>query len=559
MIRPNRYRRGTYALARPSVIPSLVRIAVVLGVVGLILWWLAKLVLGFFDTSRSMERAKVDLRVDGGAVSMAIDGGLMQRTQGASKLYAGDKVSTGANGKATLVFADGTEARLDGQTEVSIDRSERSEVAVAVAIGLSQGSLWVTSPESGSGEVTRQVVTPSFTLAIPSDAKVLVREASVLVFAADGDGVRVTTSDDDTGVLVGEGQKLALDDSGGLSSSRSALSPQDWIDPFARAGMSASSGGAADPLADLPTLAITEPKEGASVQGSLLTVRGTYGLGVVSVRVNGSPASLQETAQTFSQELAMERDGDFTVTAEALDADNQVIETVRRTVKRGTAVAAAPTIEQPAKGGQTYRTNASEILISGTAGPSIAGIMVNEYRLQLFTPGKGSWTYLAKLELNNLKPGTNVFDVYGLDAAGNKSAPVRLTIIQGQGDGGVVAGGTASAGSATSAAPQVDESTLPQNAPTAPGTLTITGPAAGTSYTATGSEILIEGTTSPQTASVWVNGYKLQLYVAGKRAWNYIARKDYANLKSGTNLYKVVARDKDNQILDKVEYTVTAP
>jgi hypothetical protein len=427
-----------------------------------------------------------------------------------------------------------------------------------IRLGLAQGALWVTSPASGSGEVTREVTTPSFTIAIPANAKVLVREASVLVFAADGEGVKVTTQNDSKGVYVGEGQKVVLADGASLSSGRSALTPQDWIDPFARAGMSSSAVAGSEPAVDIPTIAITDPKDGDTVRGSLLTVRGTYGIGVTAVRVNGVRATLQEDAQTFTQELAIDKEGDFSVIAEALDADGEAIDTVRRTVKRGSAQVSLPTIEQPAKGGQTYRTSASEILISGTAPASAAGIMVNEYRLQLFTPGKGTWTYLAKLDLNNLHAGSNIFDVYALDDAGNKSAPVRLTILVEEGAEGVVSGGTSGAGAASSAA-QIDETSLPQNDPTAAGTLVITGPAAGTAYTATGSEILIEGTTSPQTASVWVNGYRLQLYTPGKKTWNYIARKDYGNLKSGANLYKIVVRDKDNKILDKVEYTVTAP
>jgi hypothetical protein len=104
---------------------------------------------------------------------------------------------------------------------------------------------------------------------------------------------------------------------------------------------------------------------------------------------------------------------------------------------------------------------------------------------------------------------------------------------------------------------QVDETSLPQNDPLRPGTLAVTAPMPGAQYTATGSEFLLEGTTIKETASVWVNGYKLQLYTPGKLTWNYIAKTDYGTLKRGTNVYRIVSRNAEQQILDVFQYTVT--
>ena len=56
---------------------------------------------------------------------------------------------------------------------------------------------------------------------------------------------------------------------------------------------------------------------------------------------------------------------------------------------------------------------------------------------------------------------------------------------------------------------------------------------------------------------MWVNDYQLQLYVAGKTFWNYIANTEYGNLKRGKNIYVIVTRNAKNEILDRVEYTVT--
>lgn len=552
MYRPPRHRRGTYAMARTPVLPSLIRLAVLVGVVLLILWLLGRWILGFFDGSSSLQRAKVDLAAETGTVNIAIDGGLMQRAEGASKLYAGDKVQTGGNGRARLTFPDGTTVRLNAQTEVSIDRSDMGEESAVFALTLDRGELWIATPESGSGAVTRTVETPAVTFTFPADTKAHVGERWVSVFAADGEGVHAETADGNGKLDIGEGQKFLLPETGSAQSGRSALQPVDWEDAFVRAslGQTAIPGGSTD-LTAQETLKVTAPPDNAVIREGTVKAQGTYGDGVKSVRVNGHAAILSEDARTFSLELALEGTGPVTLLVEALDDGGTVLESVRRTIRRDATPATAPTILKPAAAGQTYRTSASEIVISGEVPAATSAVYVNEYRLQLFQEGNRTWSYLARTDLNNLKPGSNVFNVTAVDAAGTRSPAATLTILLEAGTEGIV---SSASGTASSAAP--DESTLPKNDPLLPGTLEVTGPTAGLTHTQTGAELLIEGKTSAQTDSVWVNGYKLQLYKPGKTTWNYIAKVDYGNLKRGTNTYRIVVRNAKNEILDTVTYTV---
>jgi hypothetical protein len=149
-----------------------------------------------------------------------------------------------------------------------------------------------------------------------------------------------------------------------------------------------------------------------------------------------------------------------------------------------------------------------------------------------------------------MKTGTNVYQIYALDASGNKSQAATITIIQGgEGPEGVVTS-AASSGAATSTGP------LPNNAPLMPGSLSVTAPTAGTAHAETGTGFLIEGITSAKTATISVNDYTLQLYKAGKTTWNYIADVSLNNLKPGKNTYSIVARNEKNEILDKLEYVV---
>jgi Glucodextranase, domain B len=563
MFRRTRYRRGPYALAEPRGVPRPVKALIWLIVLALILWYLIGWILSLFGAGNELERRAVSMSVErGGTVNVSIEGGLMKRTESGVPLYSGDKVSTSGNGHATLTFFEGGKARLDENTDLMVDESVQGEGESAITLTVERGTVWIQTPDedSFSGAITRTVKTPRMTITVPAHAEAVISDGSILVFSSDGLGLPVLVKGASEPVVIGEGQKFVLPDDanpdGDLYSYRSALdataSAQEFV--LASRGETADAGTGATTAS---MLTVTSPRDGATAEGTV-SVQGSVTSQVRTVRVNGLTITHDASKGTFSQTVTV-NSADFAITVEALDAQGKVLATVRRTVKRAAASAVpAPGISAPVKTGETYRTTENEIVLRGTNGASITGIMVNEYRLQLFTPGKGTWSYLASTRLGNLKAGENIFNIYALDAQGNKSDPATIIIVY---DDGTLTPAPSSAGSTggsvSSAATQPDETKLPQNDPLAAGTLKVTGPTEGLSHTATGGELLIEGTTSAQTASVWVNGYKLQLYVAGKTYWNYIANEAFGNLKKGTNVYRIVTRDSDNRILDRVEYTVT--
>jgi hypothetical protein len=559
MFRRTRYRRGPYALAEPKGVPRPIKALLWLVVLGLILWYLIGWFLNLFGVGNELERRAVSMSVEkGGPVNVSIEGGLMKRTESGVPLYSGDKISTSGNGHALLAFFDGSKTRLDENTDLAVEESVHGEETSAITLTLERGALWVETPSASSfsGTIVRTVATPRLTVTIPANTEAVISDASILVFSSDGLGLSVQVKGTSNPVVIGEGQMFTLPEgtspSSDLYAYRSPIIGSSQSNEF----VLESRGQAIDTgtsVAVGDTLAVSTPRDGATIDGSSVTVQGTVSAVVQKVRVNGLTIAHDKAKGTFSHSVTVQS-AEFPVTVEALDAQDKVLATVRRTVKRATASSVpAPSITAPAQSGKIYRTTENEIVLRGTNSASVTGIMVNEYRLQLFTPGKGTWSYLASTRLGNLKAGENVFNIFALDANGNKSDPATLTIVY---DDGTLAP-TSSAGGTTSAAPQPDETALPQNAPLSPGTLKVTGPTEGTTHTATGGELLLEGTTSAETASVWVNGYKLQLYVAGKTYWNYIASTAFGNLKKGTNIYRIVTRDVDNRILDRVDYTVT--
>lgn len=561
MFRHYRQRRGPYAMAEPSRGQSPLKGIIFLFVVLFLIYLVGKWLLGLVGFGRDEKNAVVLLSSENGTVNVSLDGGLMQRALDEMKVQTGDRVSTGNDGSATLTFADGTLVRLDEQTEVTIAESVQGSEQSRFDVELTKGNLWVKTPsiETMSGTLARTVSLPTLTYSFPTDAEALVRQDVILVFSGEGEGVTVTAEGRKEPFFIGEGQQWTVPSGGTVSGDplrfRSAIDPLVAQSPFvldSRQGDSGATGsGSTLGASDSEIISVTAPAENQTVTTATVKVQGTIGEKVDRVRVNSYLASVDTVNRTFSQELAVADGETMAIRVEALDEKSVILQTITRTVKKGVISVTSPAITLPAKTGEMYRTSKTEITLQGTAPVGTQGIMVNDYRLQLFQPGNTTWSYLASTQLQNLKQGENIFDVYALDAAGNKSAPARVTIVVGQGGEGVVTGG-----GNTSSVAVIDESTLPKNAPLTPGVIAVTGPTPGASHTSTGSELLIEGTTSKETTNVWVNGYRLQLFKSGGGYWNYIANAAIGTLKRGSNVYKITARNSKDEILDTFEYTV---
>ena len=566
MLRRYRQRRGPYSLAAPSPVPSFLRSAVLLLIALVVLYYIGRSILHLFGIGGSAERTPVTLMVENhSAVNVSLEGSAMQRADDSLKLYAGDKVSVGANAHARLTFFDKSWTRTDSSTDASIDASTDVADTAEFELNVTKGSVFVRTPTvtAFSGSVTRTVVFPTFTLKLPADTQAYADASTLIVFSADGNGVSVLVNGSKDAVFIGEGQQLNLpvNPEGDVYKYRSAIDPLAVQKPFVRESRSlgtspsttlTGSGTAIEPTA----LLLTSPTEGSVVSTDSVKVIGKIGSKVDSVRVNGHQATIDRLPGTFATELAFNDSLQMEVQVQAMDSNGIVINEVTRNVKKTATQIPTVTITSPAGNGQTYRTEATQVEIKGTAPAGVAGIVINDYKLQLFRKGDTTWSYLASDTLKNLLPGQNNFSIYALDDQGRQGpAATIIILISASGPVGIV--NTGSTVSASSAPEQADENTLPQNAPLSPGVITVTSPQAGSSFTATGSEIIIAGTTSSATDSIWINGYKLRLFKAGKTTWNYIANTTYGTLKKGTNVYKIHARNKENQLLDSFEYTVT--
>lgn len=567
-----RHRRSFGAMPTAADRRSPVRMLlfVCIGIM-LVLWggWRALQALGIFN---QVQRASVQFTVLGGDVNVSLEGAELRRA-GDAKLYADDRIVSNTGGRGQLSFFDGTLVSLEERTDVTILESERGTKESSVALRLEQGTAAVYVPvRSLSGAMVRMVRTAAYEAVVPAGTLATFSPRTVQVADSSELGVTVTTEEGGQSAYVGEGQKLALPEgevTGSLYAHRTLIDPEHLrllsglraqAEKSAPGGAVAStaSGAAVAALAQ-DELTLSEPQHNALITAATVTVKGQAGPAVQRVRINGHDVKLDPESGAFSQELSVAKGESMNILAEALDVRDVTIAQQQRTVRLKAPELGKASFTAPAADGAVYRTNRGKFEIRGTAPAGAAGIVVNDYRLQLFKAGDAQWAYLANADLGNIAPGTNLFSVHAVDAQGNKGPAATMTIVYDPAgeEGLVTAGGGSSAGGAAASEPeQVDEGTLPKNAPLAPGSLSITAPTTGDPYSGAEEEILIEGLTSRDTDSVWVNGYKLRLYKPGATFWNYYARTQYGTLKKGANTYVVNARNAKGEILDTVTYVI---
>lgn len=560
-----RHRTGPYPLAQTrSPLAALAPIAGAVIAV-LLLIWAGKALLSSLHIGNAVQRTAVVLTGESrGAVSVSLSGEDPRVADSELKLYPGDTVITDRGSPASLELFDGTDIRVDRGSSLTAEESVLGEKESAFAVSLDRGSLWIRTPASiaFSGAVVRTITTSRYTAQVPSGAEAYFSADSIEVYASDGVGVTFHIPEVRGDLIVGEGQRFSIPPADAEMSdpyvNRSALATDFVASAFVResralhTGAGSASSTSSDGSEEIIT--VSEPKEAQVIKTTTTTVSGTLSEAVDAVRVNGYRALADAEKHTYEIEIAIADIEEITITVEAVGKDGSVVGKVLRTVKRDRTPPGKPTISSPAGDGATYRTAKEEIEIRGTAPRGTAGIIVNDYRLQLFQTGDTEWSYLASTRLNNFVKGENIFRIVAVSETGYRSEPAVLTIVLGEGGEGVISGGSSSTGTAASSG------TLPNNAPLKPGTLIITAPTAGLQHeatlTGTGAEFLIEGNVPTGTASIWVNDYKLQLYTAGKTFFNYIASTGLNTLKRGTNTYDIITRDKDGNILDRLTYTI---
>ncbi|MBU0766423.1 hypothetical protein KKF55_01385 [Patescibacteria group bacterium] len=78
--------------------------------------------------------------------------------------------------------------------------------------------------------------------------------------------------------------------------------------------------------------------------------------------------------------------------------------------------------------GSFHAATGTELLIEGTVAESTHSVWVNDYRLQLYEPGKSFWNYIADTKLLTLRRGTNIYHIVARDSEGKILDETEYTV-----------------------------------------------------------------------------------------------------------------------------------
>jgi|GEM_PF-1944271 len=511
-------------------------------------------VIQIFSPEAHGSRVSTSLYVgDRGRVDVVIGGEKdKQRAESGLRLYDGDRVITDGSSYAILNFFDKTRIKLDSGTDVILNEVSTGQNSSVISLDIENGSIFI---ESGTGSNVSRVFTSSRArYEVPPKSEVILGD-DIYVFDSSGPGVNVLvtiSSRTFANVIVGEGQQLIIDpiklkevkeEGRDPYELRSVLDDKILSSNLYLASREKSEEAIVveeeDNLLDEDGdfLTISEPTDGELVQGSVVVVKGHVGSRIETVKVNGYDADLD--GKDFRKEIALPEEESFSVDIKGENRDGLIIAEKSISLSRDINPPDSPIISSPGGSGDTIQISDEVFEISGTASEDAVGVIVNGYRLQKYVPGK-KWSYVADSKLGNVRIGENTYEVVAIDRAGNLSEPSRIIVVW----------------KAEPLKPSED-GIRNETSYVEPGSLRIIAPTNdGSTFITSDKEVLIEGETSADTYSLSINGFTLTLYEPGKTTWNYIAKEDFGNYRSGTNRFTIVTRNEEGKILDVLRYLI---
>ncbi len=447
----SRHRRRPYLVQGGNNPRSALLVRTVLGLFILVfVWYISSKAISFFDQSVGRKSATILKLHTPEGVQVSLQGEEWQRAETNLKLYASDGVVTRGSGDATLQFFDGSSARLDVGSEVLIEEANFQDGgASSLRINVRSGRIWFTSPSHSSftGTIVRNVKTANYEAEVPAGSQIIISSSLLNVVRASGVGVKAMLAfgNKTSSFYVGEGQYIALSEQakrlieGGEDpyEIRDPVTLELLRDPFlvssllldqepSSENLNASSGAT---LSDEAPLILLSPQSQEQISTRVIPVKGKVNSRIVQIRVNGQIVTIQKD-RTFSVDVSMPSLPTTVITVEATDAQGIALGKIERTVVNAYRVIVEPVrIKSPVGSGGIFTTALQEIEITGEAPTGTAGIEVNDYRLQLFTLGSKTWSYLASTAFSNLKVGENIYAIRAIDEAGNKSHPRSITIV----------------------------------------------------------------------------------------------------------------------------------
>ncbi len=330
----------------------------------------------------------------------------------------GDEIRSSANAKVIIEFFDGTIMRMDGNTHVVFKSIEDDDGDPTIMVDLLEGNVWFNKVYKSTEDNDLQINLDNIV--------VISNEASVFAVADDfgAQSARVLGVFDDKGLLIevlnedvekvieeeslGVGQEIVFTDkilekywAYQSPTVISALSDEfkisDWYTwnlaedetptEFQKYVSSENVG-----LQQVEPEVVVEPEEGLIPADSVV---------IVDEESTESEESPEEEVVEEEESIDLGPLGTPAVT----------------TVSGGTQI----------DEGGFYNVTGNPAVITGSISGA-AKLIVNSYTLTKFNPGDTSWTYYANADYDLMQEGENIYEVYAVDAEGNKSEIITVKV-----------------------------------------------------------------------------------------------------------------------------------
>lgn len=343
---------------------------------------------------------------------------------GDAVIMQGDQIRSSADAKIIVEFFNGSLMRMDGNTDVSFDAIDDGNTP-KIELRLYDGNVWFNLLDKGSGGTDLRVKADNL-LAISGAASVFELEngedqlvrvfgvfenegLSVDIFSEDGDAVVETEN-------IGVGQQIIF--------------TAEVLKRYFAHQSPTVLAAVDDDFKQTPWY-LWNVKEDDQPTRFEKTV-GPAGTSFVRVEPQIIVGEEVEAGATDANGNVVAPDSANDSAGEVSKDEKTPGTDKKETVASTNAGIGKPTITSVAGGTKLdaqgkYQVTSRVTTLTGAVS-GVEKMVVNGYTLQKFKPGDTSWTYFANADFDLMKAGDNVYEIYGLDASGNKTESLVIKV-----------------------------------------------------------------------------------------------------------------------------------
>lgn len=474
-------RRGTYFLPFLSLI-----------ILGLIVVLVFQIVSYFQNERAQALSNKASVKIATGRAEMKIWGGDQWTAAiDESILSEGDAIRTIPGSRVVLTLLNGSVVRLNSETEVELTALRTRDSQDEATFTLKKGEVWLKRSENDAVRASFEVFTPHLEVRsagtvfdvfnnVNEAIRVVEGKVSVSVKVEENDGDRMKMRTAETHE-VGVGQEVSLgpQELTALQNRQTVdllfayaddFRTSEWYawnrkeDIHGTATVSVAeavknetgTGGTVLPLLDANKTSeevspsLTAPKiltpraSESTVKTSSVVITGTVSPATEKVEVTTYGTGKAESylltkykaGSTEWSYLASTTFGNFVpganrFTIVAIGKEGTKSDPAELTIfydkPKEPADLSAPKVVR-FNDASSSETTEESVKVDGTVGKGIFKVFVNGFQLTRFIYDTKTWVYYAKTSYGNLKEGENIYEVYGVDADGNKTPVTKFTI-----------------------------------------------------------------------------------------------------------------------------------